>query len=165
MYLFIIFIFSKNRTPKLMRGDRRINKNEYHIIPTQFLSLQPKLILFQCQSYNWRSIRDDDWTFFENETYNSKLFSGTFNEKITFKGQIKCQNKRDGVVLLLITYFPADIIEDEWMTIKQFENINFLKTLLLSELNIDVKKSFFENLVIENRPVVTSNKSSRKYIR
>lgn len=142
-----------------MRGDRRINKQVYNIVPGQFLSLQPKVILYRCQSYTWRSIRDDDWAFPDTEIHNSKMFSGTFNEKITFEGRIKCRNISDGNTYYLITYFPKDVIEDEWMTTEQYENMNFSKTLPLNELKTESKKRLFENLNDKN---VTSKKSTRK---
>lgn len=165
LYILVTFIFRKNRSPKLIREDRRTNKTEFNIIPSQFLSLQPKVELYQCQSYTWRSIRDDNWTNLDTEIYNSKLFSGTFKEKITFKGQIKCRNIRDGNTFLLISYIPKDIIEDEWLTIEQFKSMNFMKTLSLNELKTESKKRLFENLTKENKPLVSSKKSSRKYIK
>lgn len=129
------------------------------------MSLQPRIILFQCQSYTWRSIRNDNWTNLDTKIYNSKLFSGTFKEKITFKGQIKCRNIREGNTFLLITYYPKELIDDEWLTIEQYKNMNFMKTLPLNELKTESKKRLFENLTKENKPFVSSKKSSRKYIK
>ena len=163
--IFVTIIFRKNRSPELLRRERRINKNQYSIVPAQFLSLQPKVILFRCQSYTWRSIRDDDWTFPNAEINNSKLFSGTFNENITFRGQIKCRNIRDGKTFYFITYYPKDVIEDEWISTEQNESMNFSKTLPLKELKTEAKRILFENLFNDNKPFVTSKKSTRKYIK
>ena len=154
------FIFRMNRSPELLRRERKINKKEYNIVPTQFLSLQPKVMLFRCQSYTWKSIRDDDWTFPVTE---SKLFSGTFNEKITFEGLIKCRNICGGKIFYLITYIPKNVVEDEWMTTEQNETMNFSKTLPLNELKTEAKKRLFENILNENKTFVASKKSARKY--